>query len=104
VSLPEFTELKALFSSLHTAVFWTIGIWYALWGVGFLRMSGGAKLAGAAMIGVAGAHCIDYLLLRLAVTGQFIDIWHLVGGQGLNLVAYSALGFVLLNASRSATD
>jgi hypothetical protein len=104
VSLPEFTELKALFSSLHTTVLWTIGIWYALWGVGFLRMSSGAKLTGATMIGVAGAHVIDYLLLRLAVTGQFVEIWHLVGSQGLNLVAYSALGVVLLKASRSDID
>jgi hypothetical protein len=67
-------------------------------------MSSGAKLTGAAMIGVAGAHVIDYLLLRLAVTGQFIEIWHLVGSQGLNLVAYSALGVVLLRASRSDTE
>ncbi len=97
----ELTELKALFNSLHSAVLWTIGIWYALWGVGFLRMSGGARLTGVAMIGVAGAHIVDYLLLRLGVTGQLVEIWHLVGSQGLNLVAYLALGVVLLKASRS---
>ena len=98
---PELTELMALFISLHNAVLWTIAVWYALWGVALLRMVGNARLAGAAMIGVAGAHFVDYLLVRLGVTGQLVEIWHLVGSQGMNLVAYAVLGAVLLKASQS---
>ncbi len=104
VAQAELTELMALFNSLHSAVLWTIAVWYALWGVALLRMVGNARLAGAAMIGVAGAHVVDYLLLRLGVTGQFVEFWHLVGGQDLNLVAYAVLGVVLLKASQSDSN
>jgi hypothetical protein len=103
-STPKLTELMALFNSLHSAVLWTIGIWYALWGTAFLRMPGFARLIGVAMIGVAAAHGVDYLLLRLGVTGQLVEVWHLVGGQGLNLVAYAILGAVLLKASQSESN
>jgi hypothetical protein len=96
--------LVALFNSLHSAVLWTIGIWYALWGTAFLRMPGIARLSGTAMIGVAVAHVVDYLLLRLGFTGQLVEIWHLLGSQGLNLVAYAILGAVLLRASRETAS
>lgn len=98
------SELVALFNSLHSAVLWTIGIWYALWGAALLQMSGIARLAGVAMVGVAVAHVVDYLLLRLGVKGQFVEIWHLLGSQGLNLVAYAILGAVLLRASQAYDD
>jgi hypothetical protein len=97
---PALTQLGALFTSLHLMVLWSIAIWYALWGVGFLRLAGKAKFAGTAMILVAGFHMGDYLLYRAGEMGQFAEFWHL-GSQGFNLIAYSLLGLLLLEASRA---
>ena len=96
----EVTELGALFASLHHMVLWFIGIWYAFWGLGFLRLTGKAKIVGAAMLTNAGFHIGDYLFVRIGETGLFVAIWHL-GAQVSNLVAYSFLGLVLLEVSRA---
>jgi hypothetical protein len=100
---PTLTELGALFTSLHLMVLWFIAIWYALWGAGFLRLEGKAKLIGVAMILVAGFHMGDYLLFRIGETGQLAEFWHL-GSQGFNLIAYIFLGFLLLEESRTTTS
>jgi len=97
---PEVTELGALFSSLHHTVLWFIGIWYTFWGLGFLRMTGKAKIVGAAMLTNAGLHIGDYLFVRISETGPFVEVWHL-GAQVSNLVAYSFLGLLLLEVSRA---
>ena len=97
---PEVTELGALFTSLHHMVLWFIGIWYAFWGLGFFRLTGKAKIVGAAMLTNAGFHIGDYLFVRIGETGLFVEIWHL-GAQVSNLVAYSFLGMVLLGVSRA---
>jgi hypothetical protein len=95
----EVTELGALFASLHHAVLWFIGIWYALWGIAFFRMKGKAKIVGAAMLLIAGLNIGDYLFVRMSETGLLVEAWHL-GGQVSNLVAYSFLGLLLLEESR----
>ena len=97
---PEVTELGALFTSLHHMVLWFIGIWYAFWGLGFFRLTGKAKIVGAAMLTDASFHIGDYLFVRIGETGLFVEIWHL-GAQVSNLVAYSFLGMVLLGVSRA---
>jgi len=97
---PEVTELSALFASLHHTVLWFIGIWYALWGLGFFGLKGKAKIVGVAMLTNAGLHIGDYLFVRIGETGPFVEIWHL-GAQVSNLVAYAFLGMVLLGVSRA---
>ena len=93
------TELGALFASLHHTVLWFIGIWYALWGFGFCRLTGKAKIVGAAMLTNASLHIGDYLFVRIGETGLFVEVWHL-GAQFSNLVAFSFLGLLLLEESR----
>ena len=95
----EVTELGALFVSLHHAVLWFLGIWKVFWGLGFFRLTGKAKIVGAAMLINAGFHIGDYLFVRIGETGLFVETWHL-GAQVSNLVAYSFLGLLLLEVSR----
>ena len=96
---PELTHLLALFNSLHMMVLWFMGLWEALWGAGFIRLSGRAKAVGVPLLLGAGFNGVDYLLARLGVAGAFVDYWHL-GSQMMLLAAFTMLGLLLLRVAR----
>ena len=95
------SPLLALFNSLHMMVLWFIAIWMILWGVGLIRVPGKAKLTGVFMCLLAGFHMVDYALARLGQAGLAVELWHL-GSQAMLLSAFTTLGFLLGEVSRTA--